>query len=251
MKKLHFLFLSLFIVFSACKKKKTDEPVVCDPSDQMEVHLIPKLDGQNYALNQIIVSPQGYRYFFTEIKILGTDVANGSNVLSDSYYYDFYTSGTLMRTGSGLKSDFANLSLNIGVPTTLNHANPALPASTSALNISNCGDMHWGWNPGYIFVKLEGKVDTLDNGIDNFDHNFVFHLGMDPIFRTLNFSGMNWISLGENKYRTNLLLQVKDIFDKPGEELDLRVDYSSHSTNTQMFLSNSVVDKLVNAVEKE
>lgn len=251
MKKISFLLVTLMLVFVSCKKKKTEEPVVCDPTDQMEVHLTPKMDGQNYVLDQIITSSLGYRYFFTEIKILGTDIGNDGSVFSDSYYYDLRSWGTLMRKSEGSKANFTNLSLNIGVPSTLNHANPALPASTSALNISNSGDMHWGWNPGYIFVKLEGKVDTLDNGIDNFDHNFVFHLGMDPIFRTMSFSAVNWIALGENKYKTNLLLQVKNIFDKAGDELDLRVDYSSHSTNTQMFLSNLVVNKLVNAIEKE
>ena len=24
--------------------------------------------------------------------------------------------------------------------------------------------MHWGWNTGYIFISIEGKVDTLSSG---------------------------------------------------------------------------------------
>jgi hypothetical protein len=251
MKKLVFLFLTLLIGMSSCKKKKTDDPILSNPDDHFDVHLIPKLDGQNYLLNQIITSPLGYKYYFTEIKILGTDVKSNASVLSDSYYYNFYENGTIFTSGSGLKSNFSDLSFNLGVPSALNHADPSIPASTSALNISNSGDMHWGWNPGYIFVKLEGKVDTTNNGVDNFDHNFVFHLGMDTVFRTMNFSGLNWISLGDKKYRTNLLLNLNHLFDKAGDELDLRVDYSSHSTTSQMVLTNLVVDKLINAIEKE
>jgi hypothetical protein len=251
MKQIVFLFLAVFVGFSSCKKEKTEEPVVSESVDQMEVHLIPEMDGQVFSLNQIISSANGYRYFFSEIKILGTDIKNESSVLSDSYYYNLHDNGTILIKGTGLKADFTNLSLNIGVTSALNHADPSIPSSTSALNISNAGDMHWGWNPGYIFVKLEGKVDTLDNGIDNFDHNFVFHLGMDPIFRTLNFSAINWISLGEDKYRMNLLLNVKDILDKPAEEVDLRVNYSSHSANTQMVLSNLIMDKFINAIVQE
>jgi hypothetical protein len=251
MKKISFLLIAVILVIVGCKKKKTDEPVVCEPADQMEVHLVPKLDGQDYILDQYITSSQGYRYFFTDIKILGTDMINSSAVYSDSYYFDFRSWGTLLRASTGLHTDFTNLTMNFGVPSELNHANPSLPASTSALNITNSGDMHWGWNPGYIFAKLEGKVDTTDNNMDDFDHNFLFHLGMDPVFRELSFSGLNWISMGEGKYKTNLTLQVKDIFDRPGQELDLRVDYLSHSTNAQMFLSNLVADYLVNAITKE
>ena len=250
MKRISFLLAVIVIVIS-CKKKKTEDPIICDPAEQMEVHLVPKMDGQNYVLDQVITSPQGYRYFFTDIKLLGTDMINGSVSFSESYYFDFRSWGTLLRSASGIHTDFPNLTMNLGVPSELNHANPALPASTSALNITNSGDMHWGWNPGYIFAKLEGKVDTTDNGIDDFNHNFLFHLGMDPAFRQMNFTGLNWISMGDGKYKSNLILQVKDIFDKPGEELDLRVDHTSHSTNAQMFLSNLVADKLVNAISKE
>lgn len=251
MNRIYIFLVVLIVGISSCKKKKTDTPVVTPVPQTLEVHLVPKMDGQDYTLNQVITSNQGYKYYFTAIKILGTDLANGTNVLSTSYFYNFGENGTLMRSEIGNKSNFNNLSFNIGVPNALNHGDPSTPPSTSALNISNAGDMHWGWNPGYIFVKLEGKVDTTANGIDDFDHNFVFHLGTDAIFRTLNFTDVTWNSAGENKIRTNFNLMVKDIFDKSGNEVDLRVDYTSHSSSSQMALSNAVVDKLQNAIQKE
>jgi len=251
MNRISAFYLLIAIGLASCKKDKKDDPIIVPVPDQLEAHMVPKLDGQNYIVDQIITSSQGYRYYFSEIKILGTDMANGSSVLSDSYLFSFQQNGTGIKSVVGNKIDFSNLSLNIGVPNALNHADPSVPASTSALNISNAGDMHWGWNPGYIFVKLEGKVDTTDNGIDDFDHNFLFHLGMDPLFRTLSFNGINWSASGVSKYRTNLNLFVKEIFDKSGDEVDLRVDYISHSLNNQMVLSNKIMDNLVNSIEKE
>jgi hypothetical protein len=251
MKKVQLVLVFALLVFVSCKKKKENEVEVVEPVNKLEVHLVPKANGQDYVLDQVIASPLGYRYFFTDVKMLGTDMSNGSAVFSDSYFFDFRTWGTLVRSTSGSAADFGNLNMNIGVPTSLNNADPSLPPSTSALNILNSGAMHWGWNPGYIFVKLEGKVDTTDNGIDDFDHNFLFHLGMDPLFRTLSFNGINWSASGVSKYRTNLNLFVKEIFDKSGDEVDLRVDYISHSLNNQMVLSNKIMDNLVNSIEKE
>ncbi len=251
MKKVQLVLVFALLVFVSCKKKKENEVEVVEPVNKLEVHLVPKANGQDYVLDQVIASPLGYRYFFTDVKMLGTDMSNGSAVFSDSYFFDFRTWGTLVRSTSGSAADFGNLNMNIGVPTSLNNADPSLPPSTSALNILNSGAMHWGWNPGYIFVKLEGKVDTTDNGIDDFDHSFLFHLGMNPILRPISFSGLNWIKVNENLQKTNLILNMTDLFDKPGDDLDLRVNFSSHSTNAQMFLSNLVVDKLVNALSKE
>ncbi len=246
------LFLTAVIVLgTSCKKEKVNDPITSLPPQALEVHLSPKMDGQNYSLNQVITSPQGYDYYFTNIKILGTDMQNGSNLLSESYLYDYELTGSLMRSVKGERASFTNLNFNIGVPNILNHADPSLPSATSALNIANAGDMHWGWNPGYIFAKLEGKVDTTNNGVADFNHNFVFHLGTDEIFRSLNFTDLTWNSIGDNKFRTNFNLLVKEIFDKASDPIDLRVQYSSHSSPSQMVLSNKVVDNLQNAILKE
>ena len=59
------------------------------------------------------------------------------------------------------------------------------------LNIENAGLMHWSWNTGYIFVNIEGKVDTLSSGI--FNHNFSFHIGTDAFLQ--NFSIFKSLSL--------------------------------------------------------
>jgi hypothetical protein len=199
----------------------------------------------------MIESPFGYRYFFTDIKLLGTDMVNSAKTLSSAFLYNYQLTGTLLATAVGNKSSFTNLSMNLGVADPLNHADPSLPANASPLNISNAGDMHWGWNPGYIFVKLEGKVDTIPDGIDNFDHNFVFHLGMDPVFRTTNFTDLNWTAVSYTKSKTNLLLQMRTLFDQPGNEIDLRVNYTSHSATSQMPLTNLVMDQFKTAIVKE
>jgi len=244
-----FIIATIFsIVLIACKKDKTE--VECEtPNRTMEVYLQPTLNDSAYAINQIIESPQGYRYYYTDIKIVGTNVGNGSAQLKDAFLYDFSETGILLTSNQGLKSDYTDLKFNLGVPDPLNTSDPSLQSSTSPLNITNIGDMHWGWNPGYKFVTIEGKVDTIADGIDNFDKSFFFHLGTDFLFRTKTISAVDWVDIDANTSRTTLKLDVKAILDGPNPT-DLRVYAASHSNNTQMFYSVIIMDAFAAGIKK-
>ena len=40
--------------------------------------------------------------------------------------------------------------------------------------------MHWSWNTGYIFLKIEGRIDFNKDGIfDADDKDIVYHIGLD------------------------------------------------------------------------
>ncbi len=244
-----FIIATIFsIVLIACKKDNTE--VECEtPNRTMEVYLQPTLNDSAYAINQIIESPQGYRYYYTDIKIVGTNVGNGSAQLKDAFLYDFSETGILLTSNQGLKSDYSDLKFNLGVPDPLNTSDPSLQPNTSPLNITNIGDMHWGWNPGYKFVTIEGKVDTIADGIDNFDKSFFFHLGKDFLFRTKTMSVVDWVDIDANTSRTTLKLDVKAILDGPNPT-DLRVYAASHSNNTQMFYSVIIMDAFAAAIKK-
>lgn len=236
--------VALFIV--SCKKEK--EVVVCPPGTTHELYLQPTLNDVAYNINDVIESPQGYKYYYTTIQILGTNVGNGSTNFAADYLYDFGETGTLMAKGTGQLDAFNNLSFNIGVPQTLNHADPSLSASTSFLNPINSGSLHWGWNPGYKFVVIEGKADTIADGIDNFDHSFFFHLGMDVLFNTKTLTDVTWTADGD-KRKATLKLTMNEILDGMNPT-DLRVHYASHSDNTQMSYSLIVMNEFAAAIKK-
>lgn len=248
MKYLFYLTALTAVFLAACKKDQPEE--VCEPTPEtLEITLTPMLDSMPYAINQVIESPQGYKYYYTDIKIVGTNVGNGTVDFDADFLYDFASTGTLLASGSGLSSKFTNLSFHVGVPTELNHGDPALPPSTSALNITNIGDMYWGWNPGYKFVTIEGKVDTIPDGVDNFDKSFFFHLGTDFLFRTKSINNVTWNKVNDTKHTTNLRLDVKQILDG-SNPTDLRVYAASHSNNNQMSYSLIIMDQFVAAINK-
>ena len=248
MKNVFFVAVLFVAVLFACKKDKTEVEGTTE-NRTMEVYLQPTLNDSNYQINQIIESPQGYKYYFTSIKIVGTTVRNGTAQLKDAFLYDFGQNGILLASGIGVKSDYTDMTFNVGVPSPLNTSDPSLQPNTSPLNITNIGDMHWGWNPGYKFVTIEGFADTIADGIDNFDKSFFFHLGTDFLFRSKTISAVDWVDVDANKSKTTLKLDVKAILDGPNPT-DLRVHSASHSSNSQMFYSVIIIDEFVAAIKK-
>jgi hypothetical protein len=59
---------------------------------------------------------------------------------------------------------------SVGVPYDENHRD----AATQAAPLGTESGMFWSWNSGYIFHRIEGKVDSA--GVEK---PFVFHIGAD------------------------------------------------------------------------
>lgn len=53
--------------------------------------------------------------------------------------------------------------------------------------LSAAHGMYWGWNPGYIFARFDGRYDVDGNGYftDSVDVLFSYHPGTDKLYRTI------------------------------------------------------------------
>lgn len=78
---------------------------------------------------------------------------------------------------------YASLALSLGVPKTcddggtLNHED----ASERSFPLNVDADMYWGWDPGYVFFKIEGKAITPEGA-----KSFLFHMGDDDRYTTVS-----------------------------------------------------------------
>lgn len=98
-----------------------------------------------------------------------------------------------------------SVSLNIGVDLTKNHEDPSLYGLDDPLAFQS-PSMHWSWTNGYLFMVIEGNVDT--DGDDVTDDVFGFHIGMDsylgliqtplPVNISVNTSSNSFINLDVN-----------------------------------------------------
>ncbi|NRA10882.1 MAG: hypothetical protein HRT57_02875 [Crocinitomicaceae bacterium] len=115
------------------------------------------------------------------------------------------------------------------------------------LNIANANDMHWGWSPGYIFVKIEAKADTIIDANDIFDHNIVFHVGKDVNLQTLDYTNLNWLALGNDVHELQLELSMST-FLQGTQTIDLKTEFSSHASAGQEVLTLKVMESFKEAI---
>jgi hypothetical protein len=241
--------LVLFSAILACKK---DEPVQETPAAQAErvrLTLQPTFGASDLQLDQTITTNQGYKVQFTELKCYLTSLRNGSNVLATAAFFDYRTNGTLLCELEGKHASFASLDGFLGVDSVYNHDDPTVFANNNPLNIMIANDMHWGWNPGYIFVKVEARIDTINDGIDNFNHFASFHIGVDSLLQNLSLSGYTWLNSGNNVYTLPLKLNMQTFLQNGNKAIDLKTEYSSHSAPGQGPIGLKVMDNFRAAIE--
>ena len=226
------------------------EPPVDTTMDQLRVELQPMFGGQTLYLDSTYTTVEGYDVQFTDLKMLAENVHNGSKQLLDAGLFDYRETGTLFFTATGKASESTDLTANLGVQSSVNHSDPSAFSNESVLNISNSGGMHWGWSSGYIFMKVEAKVDTIPNGIPLFDHSVVFHIGQDVNLQTLSFGGINWQATGTNAYRYPLKLDMAKFLQNGAQTIDLKTEHTSHTAPGQEVLSLKVIENFKAAISE-
>lgn len=249
MNKLIFLTALTLVVFSSCKEDKI-EPDTPTVAPTLEVKVQPVFGSASLQSEVAYTTAEGYEVKFTDVKFFMTNVSNGTNVLTSAALFDWMETGTSFISVKGDKANFTNLSANLGVGATENHADPSAFPNDNVLNIATANDMHWSWNPGYIFVKVEAKVDTIPDGTALFDHNVVLHVGLDANLQTWSESGLIWTAINATTSRTTLKLDLEKFLQNNGQNIDLKTEYSTHSAPGQEAISLKVIENFKAAIGK-
>ena len=247
--KLTFYALSLIgvVALVGCKEDTIPPPAPA-PEFSARIDVQPVFNGNTLHLDSTYTTQEGYLVQFTDLKFYLHDIRNGSNTMTDAMLFDYRERGTLLFSGSADATKFSSLSANLGVDASDNHSDPSAFANSSWLNISNSNDMHWGWNPGYIFVKVEGKVDTIPDANQVFDQTVVFHCGLDAYLQTLQFDNLNWVPTGENSHTLTLQLDMGTFLQGPTQNIDLKTENSSHSAPGQEAITQKVMENFRDAL---
>lgn len=246
----HILIFSMFgllLVFSSCKDKVEEEPMEPEVT-QLKVSVQPVYGSETLYLDSTYTTNEGYDVQFINLKFFAENVRGSSSQLNDASLFDYRVTGTHLFTEEGMPADYDLLEGNLGVQSSINHSDPSAFPNESVLNIANSGGMHWGWNPGYIFMKVEAKVDTIPDGVALFDHNVVFHIGQDVNLQTLSFSSINWQQTGDLSYHFPLKLDLQTFLQNGSQTIDLKTEFTSHSAAGQEVLSLKVIENFKAAI---
>lgn len=247
MNKYSFLLLFAWILLSSCDKDGPNPP----PSPPTEVSRIcvnPKYGGQTLYLDSIYEAPNGYKIKITDIKFYVSSFGFQDQCITQASLFDYREKGNVLLAVDKKHSLFPSLSGILGVDTLYNHLDPSAFPNSSPLNISNSGPMHWGWNPGYIFINVEGKADTLINGIDNLDLSFSYHVGTDYYLVPINYNNIQWIKTGDYQYTFNLNLDLYQFFFNATQPILINSEYFTHSGSGTEILTQKVVTNFNNAL---
>lgn len=246
MKKILFPILMTAVVFS-CKKKedpKDDNSTPMPVTNQMTVEINPMYGTQEMKIDSVYTTTNGDKIKFTLFKVLMENIQFSGKTIQAGLFN--YANGKTLVSVEGTPASSSSFSANLGVDSLLNHNNPTQFSTDSPLNILNANDMHWSWNPGYIFFKVEAKMDTIADGTDNFDHFVNYHIGRDENLRVLNLSNVNWQSNGTS-HKLVLDFDFEKFISNETSVINLRTDNISHAGAGQEAISTLVADNFRDA----
>ena len=101
--------------------------------------------------------------------------------------------------------------------------------------------MHWNWNTGYRFVRIDGMVDTDGDG--TVETLMAFHLGTDAFLTNLSYEIHKDVEDGAN------MVHFEFDFEKLFEGIDLSTEYVTHTGNN-LDLATKFRDNLGSAISK-
>ncbi len=225
MKHFNLLFFSLLILgLAACK----DDPAATEgtvtihfkavydeePLQMFNTHPFENGESLEFTHLSMIISDmellrQGSAELLDEVEIVNLTF---DNITSAEAGYTLTISGVPTGTYDGIR-------FGIGVPIDVNAQKPAdFPSSNPLSNTA------YYWTPwsSYIFMKTEGRLDTLGNG--PLDLGFALHTGSDALYRILE---ANIPLIIQDGLETNLDIVID--YKKVLQGVDIKANPQNHS----------------------
>jgi len=143
---------------------------------------------------------------------------------------------------------FSSFGFSIGVDSSRNTQNGslAIPAweYPSTHPLSAAQEMYWAWNPGYIFLKIEGRIDIDENGaFDGVGETFSIHTGLNPGLRSLSRTGTILVESG-GPHILELNFDIAKVFDGyslSGAKLNV---HPLHTQSTDFMYAQQIMDNV-------
>lgn len=240
-----------------CKDENTveEKPEDTATSGTLTLGMDAKWGNEDFVVEQVYFDTYGNRIrvdkFMSYISEIHLVRADGSEVLlKDFYLADFENDVNLNYTVPS--GNYVGLKLGLGVPSAYNkHEDPAQYPSSHPLSVAGSQGMFWYWNTGYIFTKFEGKIDTTGTPGAELLDSFLFHIGDDPYYRELSFTGLNLNVAPNSPASLQLNIFVDQILaPASGTSIDLATNAVTHTSELDV-LATSFFDNYAAAIAVE
>lgn len=216
-----------------------DEDCCCEYATtfDLDMHLHPYVgasgltEGSIYNLFGVQTQLDLVQFYVSNIRLVdaaGNETAANTFLLvkpeTEEYTVGAYPEGT-----------YTSIRFDIGMDSVTNHGDPTQYPTGDPLG-PQFPNMSWGWDMGYIFVRVDGIADqNLDGTPETF---FEMHVGDEPLLRTVE---LDFPLTGEagGSYTAHINVNWLDFFDG----IDMTGDISTH-TSDNMTLATALADNL-------
>lgn len=238
--------IASMLLLGSCKKEKIEEEHEHnhDTTGSTTVNLATSynVNGASFHQDSIYQDGFGNDYKFTLVRIY---LSKPTVLDHDNVSTNFSTGYILLdptvashSLGTIASGHYHDLTFNIGVDSVTNHSDPNTYPVSSPL-YPQSPSMHWSWNSGYIFYKLEGVVDTDNNG--TFESTFTYHIGTDALLRNKTITIHKDFEANETA-SINLSIDLYKFLTN----VDIETEASTH-TMGNMPLATKIADNSITA----
>jgi hypothetical protein len=251
------IILSL-ISFTGCEKDKPlPNPVPQDTTGTLELEVLATMNGAPMEAFTIFENVNGQRAIIEEFKFyLGElSLKNASDTevaIKDVAFFDLLNNKNKLAVKLP-EGNYSHLKFYAGVPDALNGTNnPDFTASVYGQDhpLSIFNGMYWTWATGYIFLKVEGKIDTSATQNQTPLRNYFYHVGTQAFYAVKEFPNTNFeIKRGETK-KILLRLEYNDLFSNDFETINMATESFTHTTDN-ISLAQRVFSNFLNGLQLE
>lgn len=233
MKKISVFLLLTFFAFSISSCEREDPKATLEFQHFLNGTALNFEDTFEIGTNNTLVNLDIAQFYVNNI-ILVQD--GGTETAFDGHYL-INTTDRLIDLGTIDLAEYTSIKFDIGVHADNNHIDPTTLNVNDAL-APKSPSMHWAWESGYKFLRLDGKYDSDgDLAITDTDSTFLLHIGLDEYLQTAT------------------VVYPFESFEDEINELVVKVDYANlfdyavdEKPETRTGMINDVHDAIVGKV---
>ena len=190
---------------SAMKDGTTDLTLNLSPF----VHGIPLStdSGTTYDANGVPISFESFRIYLSEITLINTNnqaetispspiTVPAKNSENEDVTHLVEEQVILAKQDAGINSydlgtwpsgNYKEIRFKVGVGGMTNRIDPSQVPADHSLAKQTDYNNHWNWNAGYLYLRMDGKIDTDADAVP--DEKWAVHLGTERFLREVKLEG--------------------------------------------------------------
>lgn len=182
--------LSVFIVailLTACKKEATTAEIDPNRKGSIMLYFDNRAGAQDLILNSSSyqtalgqdLTVSKFNYYISNIKLVNKDGSTYTYPKDDSYFLiqESASSSQSIKLSNVPEGDYSDIVFTLGVDSLKSVSKIA--ERTGVLDPSaGAADMYWGWNSGYIFLKMEGSSSFAPLDSTTMQRPVEYHIGL-------------------------------------------------------------------------